>query len=217
MSSPNEKALEKLTELEQKIKHAMCEQENELLDGDNVLIYLDDIKSLLTEESEKPKPDSNELINRATKSFEGLKHKEYDWRSYYNGFLNSFGEWSKFFRYTQKDLNNAYKVGRLDENADRPMLDEFSESLKEEAKEVKKFPFIKGKYYWQQHCKKWLRYTGNRNQTGNGYWHTFTLGDKVYNELKVWDLDGMFDLNKDKPANMSAKIGAYESNKGGES
>ena len=36
------------------------------------------------------KPGSKELITGAESSFARLRHKEFEWRSYYNGFLEGF-------------------------------------------------------------------------------------------------------------------------------
>ena len=60
--------------------------------------------------------------------------------------------------------------------------------------------FKVGEMYFQQHCKKWLRYEGSHYQNGNGYWHVFTLKGVTYNELKDEDLDRMFDLDKTRPS-----------------
>ena len=35
---------------------------------------------------------SSELIEKAKERFKQLEHKEYEWKSFYNGFLEAYGE-----------------------------------------------------------------------------------------------------------------------------
>jgi len=61
--------------------------------------------------NDKSKWGSDELIGHVREIFDKLKHKEWDWKSFYNGWLEGRVDMLKIKTYTEKDMDMAYDKG----------------------------------------------------------------------------------------------------------
>jgi hypothetical protein len=76
--------------------------------------------------------NSTEIINKAKERFEELKHKGFDWKSFYNGFLEGY--------ITTKELYGVYNQD------DKLLTVHITESGAEEEMKTHGDPF--GKYFY---------------------------------------------------------------------
>jgi hypothetical protein len=75
---------------------------------------------------------STEIINKAKERFEGLKHKGFDWKSFYNGFLEGYT--------ITKELYGVYNQD------DKLLTVHITEMGAEEERKTHGYPF--GKYFY---------------------------------------------------------------------